>query len=146
MVLQVQFREPPLTRHQIGWVEAGLEAISFTGLNEQEKLSSMLLVDVYVRGQLQLALGIKPSGHPGGADSPEPALRYGRRLASLIDRQALPRISAALLAGALDDEDSDLAVDEFAFGLDTVLDGFAARVASRTARKGRRAQVSGEQR
>ena len=60
-----------------------------------------------------------------------------------------PAITAAdqrnLLSGALD-EDSDLAVDEFAFGLDTALDGIAARVASRTARKGRRAQVSGERR
>ena len=147
-ILQVQFGEPPLTPHQVGWMEAGLEAFAVTGLNEQEKLSSMLLVDVYVRGQLQLALGFNPPDHPVGGDSPEPALLYGRRLASLIDQQSLPRISAALLSGALDDEDSDMAVDEFDFGLDTVLDGIAARVAGRvagrTARKGRRAQVSGE--
>ena len=61
-----------------------------------------------------------------------------------------PAITAAdqrsLLPGALDDEDSDLAVDAFAFGLDAVLDGIASRVASRTARKGHRAQVSGERR
>ena len=125
-------------------MEAGLEAFGVTGRNEQEKLSSMLLVDVYVRGQLQLALGINPSGHPGGGDSPEPALLDGRWLASLIDRQSLPRISATCCPAL--DEDSDLAVDEFAFGLDTALDGIAARVASRTARKGRRAQVSGERR
>ena len=146
-ILQVQFREPPLTPHQVGWMEAGLEALAVTGLNEQEKLSSMLLVDVYVRGQLQLALGINPGGNPGSnpgsGDSPEPALLYGRRLASLIDQQSLPRISAALLSGALDDEDSDMAVDEFAFGLDTVLEGIAARVASRAAQDGGRAQVSG---
>ena len=86
----------------------------------------MLLVDVYVRGQLQLSVGINPDGR----DLPEAAIRYGRRLSTLIDPDQFPRMTAAVLSGALDDE-SDLSTDEFEFGLETVLDGIAARVARR---------------
>jgi AcrR family transcriptional regulator len=128
-VLQIQFREPPLAPHQIAWMEVGLDALAATPLNEQEKLSSMLLVDVYVRGQLQLSVGMNPDGQ----DFPKAALRYGQRLAALIDRKQFPRMTAAVLSGALDDE-TDLSTDEFEFGLNTVLDGIAARVARRESR------------
>ncbi len=123
-ILQLNVTEPPLTPNQVGWMEVGLESMSGTPLTEQEKLSSMLLVDVYVRGQLRLSLGM----NPGGEDLPEAALLYGRRLASLIDAVAFPRISAAILSGALDDE-TDMSTDEFEFGLNTVLDGVATLVA-----------------
>lgn len=123
-ILQLHVTEPPLTPNQVGWLEIGLDALARTPLTEQEKLSSMLLVDVYVRGQLRLSLGV----NPGGADLPEAALLYGRRLASLVDPVAYPRITAAVLSGALDDE-TDLTTDEFDFGLSTVLDGVATLIA-----------------
>ena len=123
-ILQLNVTEPPLTPNQVGWMEVGLDSMSGTPLTEQEKLSSMLLVDVYVRGQLRLSMAI----NPGGGDLPEAALRYGRRLASLIDPVAFPRIAAAIFSGALDDE-TDMSTDEFEFGLSTVLDGVATLVA-----------------
>lgn len=122
-ILQIQFREPPLTPHQIAWMEVGLDGFADTRMGEQEKLSSMLLVDVYVRGQLQLSVGLNPDGQ----DFPEAAVRYGRRLATLMDTEQFPRLSAAVLSGALDDE-TDMSTDEFEFGLATVLDGIAARI------------------
>lgn len=125
-ILQVPISEPPLAPNQIGWMECGLEALSDSPLGEQEKLSCMLLVDVYVRGQTQLAVGVG-TGVAQAADE----LRYARRLRALADPVAFPRITAALGAGALEDEGQDFAVDEFAFGLDTVLDGVAARMSRR---------------
>jgi AcrR family transcriptional regulator len=125
-ILQVPFSEPPLTPNQIGWMERGLEALAETGLAEQEKLSSMLLVDVYVRGQTQLTVGVGVEAQPTEDD-----LRYARRLRALADPAQFPRITSALAAGALDDEDTEFVIDEFTFGLETVLDGIAARMSRR---------------
>jgi len=131
-ILEIRITEPPLTPSQISWMEVGLEALADTPLGEQEKLSSILLVDVYIRGQSQLAVGMA-----GGAESLDAAMQYTGRLRALTDPQRFPRIRAALLSGALEDYDSDFAVDEFAFGLDSVLDGIEARIARRRSRSPR---------
>ncbi|MGI9092569.1 MAG: TetR/AcrR family transcriptional regulator [Mycobacteriales bacterium] len=125
-LLQVPIDEPPLQPSQIAWMEQGLDALAATGLDEQVKLSSMLLVDVYVRGQTQLALGFE-----AGDTDDDPGVLYARRLAALVDPERFPRIADALFSGALEDDDSDFATDEFAFGLDTILDGIGARIAAR---------------
>lgn len=129
-ILQIPVTEPPLTPHQVGWMEAGLDALVATPLHEQEKLSSILLVDVYLRGQSQLSLAM----NPGGNDQPEAAMQYSHRLRALVDQQRYPRIAAAVLSGALGDDDTNFAVDEFIFGLDSVLDGIAARIDRRAGR------------
>lgn len=46
-----------------------------------------------------------------------------------------------VLSGALDDDDTDFAIDEFSFGLDSVLDGIAARIDRRVARTADRGTV-----
>ncbi len=126
-ILEVPIKEPPLTPNQIAWMERGLDALAGTVLNEQEKLSSMLLVNVYVRGQVQVSIGV---GGAGG-DPAELLALYSRRLHALADPQEFPRVAATLMAGAMVDEASDFAVDEFDFGLRTVLDGIAALIERR---------------
>jgi AcrR family transcriptional regulator len=125
-ILQVPISEPPLTPNQIGWMERGLAALAGTGLREQEKLSSMLLVDVYVRGQTQLTVGVG-----AGIEQTEDDLHYARRLRALADPKDFPWINAALASGALEDDDQEFVIDEFAFGLETVLDGIEARMSRR---------------
>lgn len=126
-MVQVRVAEPPLGPNQLQWMEAGLDALAGTRLSEQEKLSSLLLVDVFVRGQTQLL----PVAAVAGQD-PEVALRdwaerYVRRLALLVDEQSMPAVHAAVVSGAMGD-DGDFAQDEFDFGLRTVLDGIAAGI------------------
>ena len=123
-VLDIRITEPPLGPNQIGWMEVGLAAMADTVLTEQDKLSALLLVDVYVRGQSQLALQLT-SPDSGTVDAGE---LWGRRLLVLTANEPLPHLRAALLSGALNDEGEDFAVDEFAFGLDSVLDGIEARI------------------
>ena len=54
---------------------------------------------------------------------------YGRLLATLIDRERFPALSAALDAGAFDEPDDQ--DSEFVFGLARVLDGIGVLVAAR---------------
>lgn len=121
-ILQVPISEPPLTPNQIAWMERGLSTLAGTGLGHQERLSAMLLVDVYVRGQAHVATELGS----GGVDA---MAQYARRLAQLIDPNRFPELSAAMVSGALDNDADDGPDGEYRFGLDTVLDGIAARIA-----------------
>jgi AcrR family transcriptional regulator len=129
-VMAVPVTEPPILPYQVQWTEAGLDALAATPLTEQQKLSSLVLVNVYVRGQTQLSLGFDASlDAPAGADK-DAGVRYGRRLLALADPGRYPRLTAAVTSGSLEDG-SDFATGEFDFGLNTVLDGMAARIARR---------------
>ena len=64
-VLGVSLPDPPVLPYQIQWTERGLEALQPTRLAETEKLSALLLVNVYVRGQT--------SSRPGWAAGSGPA-------------------------------------------------------------------------
>ena len=126
-ILDIRIAEPSLGPNQIGWMELGLAAMAETVLTEQDKLSALLLVDVYVRGQSQLALQLT-AANTGAVDAGE---LWARRLLTLITPERMPHLSAALLSGALSDEGEDFATDEFSFGLDSVLDGIEARIQRR---------------
>ncbi len=132
-ILQIPLFEPPLSPNQLDWMEAGLRTLGETGLTHQEKLSSMLLVDVYVRGITQLTAHMRAVTAETGQTEQEADQLYARRLATVLDPERFPAVAAALSSGSLSD-DGDFAVDEFTFGLDTVLDGIAALIERRTAR------------
>ena len=121
-VLSVSLPDPPALPYQIQWTERGLEALQPTRLTETEKLSALLLVNVYVRGQTQLATGLGHRIRPG--DNPGP--QYAQMLLRLADPEHFPRLVAAMTQRAAAPP-ADFADDEFRFGLDTVLDGIACR-------------------
>jgi AcrR family transcriptional regulator len=126
-IVQIPVIDPPLAPNQLAWMERGVSAFADTGLTEQQKLSSLLLVEVYVRGQVLLSTQLGDAVGHNTLDSGDADLRYVRRLAQLIDPEHFPGVHAAMLSGSLQDE-GDFAEDEFRFGLDTVLDGIQARV------------------
>jgi AcrR family transcriptional regulator len=121
-VLSLSLPDPPALPNQIQWTERGLEALHPTRLAETEKLSALLLVNVYVRGQTQLATGlargVRPGDHPGA--------QYAQLLLRLADPERFPRLTAAMTQheGA---PPADFTDDQFRFGLSTVLDGIACR-------------------
>ena len=121
-VLGVSLPDPPALPYQIQWTERGLEALQPTRLAETEKLSALLLVNVYVRGQTQLATGLTAGVRPG--DNPGP--QYARMLMRLTDAERFPRLTAAMAQRAAGPP-SDFADDAFRFGLATILDGIACQ-------------------
>jgi AcrR family transcriptional regulator len=146
-IVQVPVTDPPLAPNTLRWMERGLHAFASTPLTEQQKLSSLLLLEVYVRGQVLLSTQLDVGGHLPPLERAEADQRYVRRLLALIDEDAFPSIYAATTSGSLQDE-GDFAQEEFGFGLQTVLDGIAARITaagrsaqavpSRSAHTGRR--------
>lgn len=126
-VLSVPVAESAILPYQVQWMEWGLDVLAATGLAEQQKLSSLLLVNVYVRGQTQLALGFEV-GPVTGVDA---GLRFGQRLLALTDPARYPRVTAAINANSAAGYEPDFATTEFNFGLSAILDGIQALVARR---------------
>lgn len=130
---QVPVLAPPLGPNQLSWMECGVGALSGTPLTAQQKLSCLLLADVYVRGLTRLAATMNADYVEAPADADR---RYAARVAQLVDAQRFPHLVAALLSGGLVDDDSDFGTDEFEFGLTTVLDGIEALVSRSVAKSG----------
>lgn len=126
-IVQIAITEPPLTPNTLLWTEAGLQALHSTPLSEQEKLSCILLADVYTRGHVQLTVALARSHDQSELTPHEADALYVQRLADLADEQSYPGVRAAMLPGALEDG-GDFSEEDFAFGLTTVLDGIAARI------------------
>lgn len=127
-VVRIPVSGPPITPNQVLWFERGLAALRNTGLREDEKVSVLLLMNGFVRNEallksdLQLAEG-------AGSTLANARLSYGKLLASLVDPERFPAITAVIAAGTFEhagDPDAD-----FAFGLDRILDGVAALVGKR---------------
>jgi AcrR family transcriptional regulator len=124
-ILQIPMGEPPLTPNLTGWLEEGLTALHSTELSEQEKLSSLLLAEVYVRGQVQLM---------GAFDTPaakQGEFGYAARTRRVLDPDRFPHLATALASGALEDDDGG--EDEFRFGLEAVLAGIDRLIEKRVA-------------
>jgi AcrR family transcriptional regulator len=135
-IVQIPVSDPPLSPNALGWMERGLRSFAHTPLTEQHKLSSLLLIEVFVRGQVQLSAHLDVAAGDTALARREADERYVRRLAQLIDPDGFPAITAALVSGSLQDA-GDFAEDEFRFGLRTVLDGIEALIGRRTAVKRR---------
>ncbi|MFF1821772.1 TetR/AcrR family transcriptional regulator [Kribbella sp. NPDC058245] len=125
-ILQVPIAEPPLSPNQLGWLESALQAFHDTPLTADERLSAMLLVNIYVRGALQLSVHQM-------TQSPEQSAEAGRlfseRLRYLATEDRFPAIAAGMQQPR--DLGVDYDADGFADGLETILDGIQARITNR---------------
>ncbi|MFK4086808.1 TetR/AcrR family transcriptional regulator C-terminal domain-containing protein [Kribbella sp. NPDC020789] len=122
-VLQVPVTEPPLSPNQLSWMESALQAFHDTPLTADERLSAMILINIYVRGALQLSVHQLTR-------SPEESAAAGRvfseRLRHLATEDRFPAIADGLRQPQ--DLGVDYDTDGFADGLETVLDGIQARI------------------
>jgi len=123
-VLEIPVTEPPLSPNQLAWMESALRAFDGTPLTPQDRLSSMLLVNIYVRGAVQLTANMLTDEAAQVADR-----LYTQRLTMLADPDHFPAIAATLRQPEAPDEFGvEFDADEFAFGLNTVLDGIQSLI------------------
>lgn len=95
---------------QIAWLESAVAALSDSGLTGDELLSSVLVVNGYVRSMV-----------PFAAPPPNPADDRSALLVRMLQEHAdrFPALTQAIAAGAFTASPQD----DFDFGLDRVLDG-----------------------
>jgi AcrR family transcriptional regulator len=127
--LHVPISAPPLGPNNIRWLENALSSLRDTPLGAQQKLSCVLMISSYTRDEERLLHDLLTS-QTAGRDPKD----YGLMLASLITKEEFPEVCAALLSGALSDEDG---VDhDFDFGVERILDGIAVLIADQDERHG----------
>jgi AcrR family transcriptional regulator len=126
--VQVPLSGPPATPNALGWLEAALFCMRRTGLDEGQKMSVILLVSSYVRSQATLEAQLDAAVRAVGQSPSDLMAGYNKLLAGLLDPQRFPEMAAVAASGVLgkaDDPD-----DEFAFGLERILDGVDVLVRS----------------
>jgi AcrR family transcriptional regulator len=128
-VLRLPTTEPPATPNQIAWVESGLTALAGTRLAEAEKLSTILMLDGFVRSEATLATDVNAAFRATGATPAQALARYGTLLAELTSPEEFPALHAVIDAGAFEQDNPD---SEFTFGLDRILDGIGHLISRRT--------------
>ncbi|MFZ0041581.1 MAG: TetR/AcrR family transcriptional regulator [Solirubrobacteraceae bacterium] len=129
--LRVPITGPPLGPNNVAWLENALTALAQTPLSEQEKLSSVLLVSGFVRNEETLVADLR------AGNAAEPVMpNYGTLVGKLLGPDSHPALQRAIASGVLDDDD-DIEV-EFEFGIERILDGIAALVATKRKRPRKR--------
>ncbi len=119
--VQVPISGPPATPNALGWLEAALFYLRRTGLNESQKMSVILLASSYVRSEATLEAQLDSAVRAVRQSPSDLMAGYNKFLTGVLDPRRFPELAAVAASGVLgkaDDPD-----DEFAFGLDRVLDG-----------------------
>jgi hypothetical protein len=110
----------------LGWTDAGVAAFGGTGLPARSVLSSLLVLDGFVRNHVRQStqLGaLRPDGNPAPDDR-----SYESGILDLVgDSGRLPSLAAAA-AEIARGEPSDFYTDELDYGIAVLLDGLAHRV------------------
>jgi AcrR family transcriptional regulator len=136
-VVQIPISGPPLGPNALALMDFCLQALSGTGLTEQEKASTVLLLAGFVRNEASLLRDLVQAEQAQLKATGGTPVAYGRQLDALIDERSHPALHRAVVSGIFDDEDGYGDAD-FAFGLARVLDGIEALVKSRRSRRSRR--------
>jgi AcrR family transcriptional regulator len=126
--VQVPLSGPPATPNALGWLELALFYMRGTGLDEGQKMSVILLASNYVRSEATMEAQLDAAVHAVGLSPSDLMAGYNKLLSSVLDPQRFPELAAVAASGVLgkaDDWD-----DEFAFGLERILDGVDVLVRS----------------
>ena len=105
------------THAQLSWLDRGLEAMAETGLDDGSKAEIVLLLNGYVFWSARLRSQVSPEATdviPGA-----------------MDLDQYPALASAVAAGIF--RDGSTPEDDFAFGLERILDGVGALIAQRSA-------------
>jgi AcrR family transcriptional regulator len=129
-VLRIPIGGLPTLPNEVAWFEEGLRCLQDTGLQENEKASSILLVSGYVRNAAMIDADIEAAVHSSGKTPDEWMASYAQTLILLADPQRFPALAKFIAAGVFDRADPPDV--EFAFGLDRILDGLAALIRARS--------------
>ncbi|MGR0220304.1 TetR/AcrR family transcriptional regulator [Agromyces sp. ZXT2-6] len=131
-LLDVSIQGTPVTPNNLAWMDAMLDTLADTPLDEDERVATILLVTGQVRWQSTIERSYDVAAREAGVD-PQ-AIDDGRSaiLDALVTAEQFPALRRAVDAGVFARADDD----PFGFGLERVLDGVADYIDTR-ARRGR---------
>jgi AcrR family transcriptional regulator len=127
-VVRIPISGLPVMPREIAWFEDALACLAGTHLTEARKASVVMLLSGYVRNLAATEADIMAAVLASGLSPDEWMAGYPRMLSQLTDPRRFPALTAFIEAGVFDQADEP--DDEFAFGLDRILDGVAVLIDS----------------
>ncbi|WP_409490856.1 TetR/AcrR family transcriptional regulator [Amycolatopsis sp. cmx-11-12] len=122
---------PPRGPNAISWMDAMLRVLRDTGLDLATQVGVLNVVSGYLRHALTLTRQLEQGRDGTGLSQADVEQNYGRTLATLVDPERFPYAAQLFSAEVFEPgPEDDPAVDDFAFGLELVLDGVAATIAA----------------
>ncbi len=117
---------PPRGPNAVGWMDAGLRALRATDADWGTKVGVITVLSGYARQGFLLGAQLAAGRQAADLDEPAALRIYSRELTELIDPQRFPDIAELLDSGLFESvPPPDTADEDFAFGLELVLDGVA---------------------
>jgi AcrR family transcriptional regulator len=127
--LQIPITGPPIMPNNVAWMEAGLRCMRGMGLDGGTRLSVLTQVTGYVRFMSALIAELESGLRAAGTSDREVAIGYGTMLAAVTaDERRFPELRAIVEEKIFTEPGDDVPEDEFAFGLECLLDGLEALV------------------
>ncbi|MBM7821038.1 AcrR family transcriptional regulator [Cellulosimicrobium cellulans] len=128
--LDIPVTGAPLTPNNLRGADSALRALRSTPLDDEEKMSVILLVSGYARNAARLQSDLARAVTAAGGDETVLGGGWGGALRDLVDEVRFPYLRPLVEAGTYAEEGE---IDDTAWGLERVLDGIAVYVDARAA-------------
>lgn len=128
-ITQMPIAAPPLAPNSLTFVERGLETLDDTRLDDASKLRVIGLLSSYTLSEARMAHDAARAAAQATATGQPSATSFEGLLRQLIDESSYPRLHRIAWAGEIGDNPSGFdEQDEFAFGIERILDGVQALI------------------
>jgi hypothetical protein len=132
-VTEMPMATPPMAPNSLTFVERGLEALDGADLPDADKLRIIGLISSYTLSEARMAHDATRAAEAGDAAA---ATGFEVLLRQLVDDANYPRLHRIAWASGVGDKASGPdGHEEFAFGLERILDGVAALIAKPARRR-----------
>jgi AcrR family transcriptional regulator len=130
--LQISVGGPPLGPGQSQFLEAALQSLAETNLEDEERLDAVMAVSSFVRGVAHISVGMTAAEQVSGVTDEEIQATYTEAYRRVLDPDRFP-MTHQLLSTEPDESESQEPYDfGFTFGLDRLLDGIEQLIATRS--------------
>lgn len=123
----------PLTPNNLSVLDWGLRVMRGLPLSDPEKMSTILLLASYARAFGIIERDGAKAAEAAGVAGPASADAFTAALAELVTEERFPDLAPLVASGAYVAANGDDGQDDFAFGLERILDGVERYVDARNA-------------
>ncbi len=127
-ITQMPIAAPPLGPNSLTFVERGLEALEHTDLADADKLRVIGLLSSYTLSEARMTHDVVRQAAERQAAGEPPAPSFEALLRELIDPARYPLLHRIAWTTESGDRPPDHEPEEFAFGVDRILDGVQALI------------------
>ncbi|WP_049569628.1 TetR/AcrR family transcriptional regulator [Streptomyces sp. SBT349] len=124
---------PPMGPNNLAWMEVVLDSLTDSGLDQGDMVGVLMLLTNYVLSEVRQEITMGRAAPRTGVTYEEWGEVYGRLLTRVVSSGTYPALARVVEAGVFGPESTG-ADEDFAYGLDFILDGIEALIRERTAK------------